>query len=355
MTPRGRGQDADRIRVGSPVLREGRPAQMETTTRVRDRQRTPAAPEQGRGNGPFRADRRPARAASTGAPPGRGPGRGGIVPPEGRRLRAVTEATVPRPTGWQPAARPSAARPEAGRAAAGPTQAPRTSRERPTPARASSRAAYPASTAHLAGTATLPRMPFVLLVLALLGGGLICLLVINTTLGATSFRISQLQGTNASLATQEETLQQQIAAERSPAQIAKLACALGMRAQTNVNILDLGTHRFYRLPGQAGGTGVASTVVASTGVASTGVASTPVATGAGSIGCTGTSSTGTSSTGSPGTSRAGKSSTHGSGAGTGTGRRGRRRAGGTAGAGKSPVQTGTAKTAGSRHRSGSGQ
>ncbi len=32
-------------------------------------------------------------------------------------------------------------------------------------------------------------MPFVLLVLVLLGGGLICLLVINTTLGATSFRV----------------------------------------------------------------------------------------------------------------------------------------------------------------------
>ncbi len=41
------------------------------------------------------------------------------------------------------------------------------------------------------GTVALPRMPFVLLVLVLLGGGLICLLVINTTLGATSFRISQ--------------------------------------------------------------------------------------------------------------------------------------------------------------------
>ena len=97
-------------------------------------------------------------------------------------------------------------------------------------------------------------MPFVLLVLGLLGGGLICLLVINITLGATSFRISQLQDSGARLATQEETLQQQIAAERSPAQIAKLAYALGMRAQANSNILDLGSHRFYRLPGQAGAT-----------------------------------------------------------------------------------------------------
>jgi hypothetical protein len=95
-------------------------------------------------------------------------------------------------------------------------------------------------------------MPFVLLVLVLLGGGLVCLLVINTTLGATSFRISQLQSTSNTLATQEQALQQQIAAADSPAQIARRAYALGMRVQTGGNILDLGTHRVYRLPGQRG-------------------------------------------------------------------------------------------------------
>ncbi len=94
-------------------------------------------------------------------------------------------------------------------------------------------------------------MPFVLLVLVLLGGGLICLLVINTTLGATSFRISQLQRTGTTLATQEQALQQQIAAAQSPAQIAQRAYQLGMRAQDNGNILDLRTGRFYKLPGQA--------------------------------------------------------------------------------------------------------
>jgi hypothetical protein len=94
-------------------------------------------------------------------------------------------------------------------------------------------------------------MPFVLLVLALLGGGLICLLVINTTLGATSFRISQLQRTSATLATQQQTLVQQIAAQQSPAQIAQRAYALGMRAQADGNILDLRAGRLYRLPGQA--------------------------------------------------------------------------------------------------------
>jgi hypothetical protein len=106
-------------------------------------------------------------------------------------------------------------------------------------------------------------MPFVLLVLALLGGGLICLLVINTTLGATSFRISQLQSTSTTLATQEQTLQQQIAAEESPAQIARRAYQLGMRTEGDGNILDLRTHRVYKLPGQPGAATPLGTVITS--------------------------------------------------------------------------------------------
>jgi hypothetical protein len=95
-------------------------------------------------------------------------------------------------------------------------------------------------------------MPFVLLVLVLLGGGLICLLVINTTLGAASFRISQLQKTGTSLSTQEQTLQEQVAEERAPAEIARLAYQLGMRVQATTHILDLRTHQTDVLAGQVG-------------------------------------------------------------------------------------------------------
>lgn len=102
--------------------------------------------------------------------------------------------------------------------------------------------------------ATLPRMPFVLLVLALLGGGLVCLLVINTTLGASSFRITQLQRTNSSLMQQQRTLQGEIAGEKTPANIAQLAQHLGMRSETSTSILDMGKHRTYQLPGVAGAT-----------------------------------------------------------------------------------------------------
>jgi hypothetical protein len=95
-------------------------------------------------------------------------------------------------------------------------------------------------------------MPFVLLVLALLGGSLICLLVINTTLGAASFRISQLQKTGAGLATQLQGLRQRVAAEQAPAEIASRAYQLGMRTSANVTVLDLRTHRIYVLDGQSG-------------------------------------------------------------------------------------------------------
>jgi hypothetical protein len=97
-----------------------------------------------------------------------------------------------------------------------------------------------------------PRVPFVLLVLALLGGSLVCPLVINTTLGAASFRISQLQKKSASLSTREQNLRQHVAAEQAPAAIAQRAYALGMRAQTGTTILDLRTGQIDRLPGQAG-------------------------------------------------------------------------------------------------------
>ncbi|HKD89660.1 MAG TPA: hypothetical protein VKB62_14115 [Streptosporangiaceae bacterium] len=88
--------------------------------------------------------------------------------------------------------------------------------------------------------------------LVLLGGGLVCLLVVNTTLGATSFRISQLQSNNANLSLQEQTLLGQVAKERSPQGIAERAYQLGMRTPPNTNILDLRNHRYSQVPDHAG-------------------------------------------------------------------------------------------------------
>lgn len=89
----------------------------------------------------------------------------------------------------------------------------------------------------------MPRAPFVLLVLSLLGGGLICLLVINTTLGGTSFQIDHLQQSVNARELQAQQLQNQLAADESDARIRQEACQLGMRPRQQLEFLDLGTHR----------------------------------------------------------------------------------------------------------------
>jgi hypothetical protein len=98
------------------------------------------------------------------------------------------------------------------------------------------------------GRTGVPRAPFILLVLSLLGGGLICLLVINTTLGTASFQIDKLQLSADAKQQQVQQLEQQIAADQSPAKIAQEACLLGMRPQQEVEYLDLGTGKIVRQP-----------------------------------------------------------------------------------------------------------
>jgi Tfp pilus assembly protein PilN len=89
----------------------------------------------------------------------------------------------------------------------------------------------------------------VLLVLGLLGGGLICLLVINTTLATASFHISNLQQSNTALSQEEQSLQQQIAKEQSPGTIARQAYKLGLREQQHLTFLNARTGRVYRQQG----------------------------------------------------------------------------------------------------------
>ena len=163
-----------------------------------------------------------------------GPGNGGR-----RHLRVVGQPAAR--VGLGQAATGAAARGRAGSVTAGPAAA------QPQPSIA--REAGPAS------AIPLPRIPFVLLVLALLGGGLICLLVVNTTLGATSFRISQLQSDNAKLSLQAQTLLDQVAKEQSPQGIEQRAYQLGMRTPATSNILDLRNHRFAKVPDHPGAQG----------------------------------------------------------------------------------------------------
>jgi cell division protein FtsB len=97
---------------------------------------------------------------------------------------------------------------------------------------------------------TLPavRTPFILVVLALLGGGLVCLLVINTTLATATFQISNLQRQNVTLSQQEQALQEQVASDQSPAKVEREARHLGMTQQQQLKFISAQTGRIYTPP-----------------------------------------------------------------------------------------------------------
>jgi hypothetical protein len=86
------------------------------------------------------------------------------------------------------------------------------------------------------------RIAFAVLLLGLLGGGLMCLLVVNTTLAANSIQISQLQQDNAATTQRIQQLQQEVAARGSAAVISKEARKLGMRPVPVTAFINLRTH-----------------------------------------------------------------------------------------------------------------
>ena len=94
---------------------------------------------------------------------------------------------------------------------------------------------------------------FVFLVVALLGGGLLCLLLVNTVLAAGAFKITALQQGNVALAQRAQALQAQIAAEEAPAALAQRARALGMVVPPLVHFLDLKTGKIVSQPRRVAG------------------------------------------------------------------------------------------------------
>jgi HAMP domain-containing protein len=85
------------------------------------------------------------------------------------------------------------------------------------------------------------RTPFVLLLLGLLSGGLVCLLVVNTTLAANSIEISRLQQANSARTERIQQLRQQVAAGTTAAVIEQKARKLGMRPVQAPVFIDLRT------------------------------------------------------------------------------------------------------------------
>ncbi len=141
-----------------------------------------------------------------------------------------TPRTAPRPAQPRPVTPPRHTRPVTG-PGTGPGAGPRTSPRSGAPARPA--AARPRSRS--------PRMPFILLLVGLLGGALVSLLVISTTLAQGAFRITNLQEQNASLARQQQTLTNEVAQAGNPAVIAQEARQLGMRPNPHLGFIDMKT------------------------------------------------------------------------------------------------------------------
>jgi cell division protein FtsB len=84
-----------------------------------------------------------------------------------------------------------------------------------------------------------PRAPFILLLIGLLGGALVSLLVISTTLAQGTFQVASLQQQNANLTRQEQTLTNEVAQAANPAVIAKEAEQFGMRQDPDLRFINL--------------------------------------------------------------------------------------------------------------------
>jgi hypothetical protein len=78
------------------------------------------------------------------------------------------------------------------------------------------------------GTNRAARTPFVLLVVALLAGGLITLLVLNSSLNEGSFQVSRLKKQSTDLTDEQQELQRDVDAYAAPDALARRAAELGM-------------------------------------------------------------------------------------------------------------------------------
>ncbi|WP_344334850.1 hypothetical protein, partial [Streptomyces globosus] len=72
------------------------------------------------------------------------------------------------------------------------------------------------------------RTPFVLLVVALLAGGLISLLLLNSALNEGSFRLAKLKKETTALTDEEQALQRDVDAYSAPDALQRRAVELGM-------------------------------------------------------------------------------------------------------------------------------
>ena len=94
-----------------------------------------------------------------------------------------------------------------------------------------------------------PRVPFVLLLLGLLVGGLTMLLVLNTASAANELRRHDLAAQDDNIAATVEQLRNEVAASMAPNNLARVASQLGMVPAGNPAFLDIGADGKVRVLG----------------------------------------------------------------------------------------------------------
>jgi threonine dehydrogenase-like Zn-dependent dehydrogenase len=99
-----------------------------------------------------------------------------------------------------------------------------------------------------------PRLPFLALVVVVLGTGLVGLLLLNTTLERGTYQVTALRTQTAQLTLQQQALQLKVAAMQDPQRVAQQAQALGMVQNLSPAFLSLATGQVlgHAQPGAAG-------------------------------------------------------------------------------------------------------
>ncbi|MFD8935662.1 hypothetical protein ACFV0R_10425 [Streptomyces sp. NPDC059578] len=133
-----------------------------------------------------------------------------------------------------------------------------------------------------AGPSRAARTPFVLLMVLLLGGGLITLLMLNSSLNEGSFRLSELKRETTELTDEEQALQRDVDAYSKPGALLRRARELGMVPGGNPAFLEP-DGRVRGVPGEPAPTALSApgTLPAASGTPSPGP-STPAAPAASS-------------------------------------------------------------------------
>ncbi len=95
---------------------------------------------------------------------------------------------------------------------------------------------------------TVPRAPFVALVLVVVVAGVLGILVLNTKINENAFRLAQLHSQRNQLDQQEQQLDQQLANLESPNSLAAAACRAGMVAANAPAYLQLPNGQVIGVP-----------------------------------------------------------------------------------------------------------